>query len=105
MLSEPTDLTGDLLDVVFIHLPLSDYAHTLSACSLVCKTWLPVARNYLFADLLVAIAQPEDRGMLAQRDTALVEWNGLIKPNYADPLLAKQLTISGVRGTNPVTMR
>lgn len=83
MLSEPTDLTVDILHVVFGHLPLPQYAHTLSACSLVCKTWLPVARDYLFAYLHVGLAQPEDGVMLAEQSSELVEWNGLIKPKYA----------------------
>ena len=83
MLSEPTDLTVDILHVVFGHLPLPQYAHTLSACSLVCKTWLPVARDYLFAYLHVGVAQPEDGVMLAEKSSELVEWSGLIKPKYA----------------------
>ena len=71
MLSEPTDLTVDILHVVFGHLPLPQYAHTLSACSLVCKTWLPVARDYLFAYLHVGLAQPEDGVMLAEQSSEL----------------------------------
>lgn len=102
MLSEPTDLTVDFLHVVFGHLPLPQYAHTLSACSLVCKTWLPVARDCLFAYLHVGLAQPEDGVMLAEQSSELVEWNGLIKPKYADPLLARQLSISA-RGVHAIT--
>lgn len=89
MSQEPV-LPLDVVHGILQMFQLPKDAQTLGSCSRACKLWLPVARKYLFADLVVVHSAPHN---FAHDRRYYQEWNGVLRPVTTDLAFARRLEV------------
>lgn len=80
----------DVIHVILQMFQLPEDAKTLGSCARACKLWLPVARKYLFADLVLIHPASLDDAPNHRYD---LEWHGVLKPVTADLIFARRLEV------------